>query len=617
VREARKLGPVELRSAALGLLCALVAGLLVLGPLEPWELRTYDLRFRLRGPRPTRARIVIAAIQDSTLAAWPEPKLFWGSHFAAGIAAARDDYGASWIGLDYIPSVSVARWEPDREHDFAVALSGGQVVLACALYGGAGPQYPALPLLYASPDQSTNLGAVDARSEPDNVLRRLALFHPFPNGLVPSLPAALALRLRGRVPNESVALHALAVATGAAAERGELWINYVGPPPSNGQSAFPYLPFEQLAQHQLTGQQREQIRDAVVLVGFTHRGFNDVVRGPEGDYNGVEVLAHELATLVDGRPLRRAPRAQEAALSIALGAAVAALGAFLPVSGSLALAALAAGAWAGLAIHAFRSDALWPLAGPLAAIGLGWIGQTGARAVAEADRRRRLLGLFGRYVSTEVVAHLLQHPAHLELGGEEREVSVLFVDIRGHTTASERRAPAVVLQELNAFFGQVVPVIDQYGGLVLNYEGDGLLAVFGAPRSLPNHAQAAVEAALAIVRVNRRRRADPDSPAGARVRIGCGINSGLAVCGNLGEAARSQYSIVGDTVNVASRLQELNKLPELNTEFPSEVVMSAATFGALERQPPARGPFEFAIRGREGAVCVYQARIDDDEMGVP
>jgi class 3 adenylate cyclase len=206
----------------------------------------------------------------------------------------------------------------------------------------------------------------------------------------------------------------------------------------------------------------------------------------------------------------------------------------------------------------------------------------------------------------------LRHPAHLKLGGVECEASVLFVDIRGFSAMAQRQSPSAVLGELNQFFAAIVPVIDACGGLVLEYTGDGLLALFGAPQRLENHAQAAVDAAIGIVHASRRMSAERRGEGGRPLRIGCGINSGPVVCGNLGWAQRSQFAAIGDTTNVAARLEELNKAPLLNDEFPSEIVISEATFTQLTTAPPVRGPFPVEIRGRQGQMRIYQVRVSNE-----
>src|SRR5262249_501884 len=158
--------------------------------VERWELRTQDLRFRQRGPRETRTRIVIGAIAPSTLDAWREPILFWGPHYATAIRRARA-CGVGWIGLDVIPSVS-ARAGGDRAR--ALALAGGKVVLSNERPGGQDVTNPVDALLFAHPEQGENLGFVDLRPERDGIVRHGAVFDGDASGLAPSFDAVLALR---------------------------------------------------------------------------------------------------------------------------------------------------------------------------------------------------------------------------------------------------------------------------------------------------------------------------------------------------------------------------------------------------------------------------------------
>jgi adenylate cyclase len=591
-----------------GSLGAVLAALLTLTPFfERLELRTQDARFQLRGPRLTHAHIVIGEIAQSTLKAWPEPINRWGIHYARAIQQARK-LGATWIGLDFIPTVSGG-----SESDAALkaALAGGRVVLANARPAGKEPVNPLDEFLFADPEQPVNVGFIDARPELDDVVRHAAVFDPGPNGPVPSLPAVLELRVRGQSPTDRLALRALARPSAREAGPGTIWINYVGPSCSRGlPGAFPCVRLERLAAGNLTPAERSAVRGAVVLIGGTALDFNDRARGAGDEfYSGVEIHAHTLATLLDGRSLRRAAPAQEALMTAVVGSFTAAVLAFLPLGWGLALGVMLAGAWWWSCMRAFQADSLWPAAGPLLAIGLGWVGQSSFRAMAELRRRLRIQGLFERYMPRAVADDLLRHPAHLRMGGTELEASILFLDIRGFTALSQGRAPTAVMDELNELFAEIVPVIDRCGGLLFKYTGDGLLAVFGAPQPLENHAEAAVKAAAEIVEVSRRLSASRVLGGGKAVRVGCGINSGLVVCGNLGREERVEYTVIGDTVNLAARLEELNKAPELNTEFPSEVVISGATYDRLSDPPPVRGPFELAIRGRQGPLRLYQVNI--------
>lgn len=609
-RRSRKVREGRRWSGAAGILATLAAALLSLTPfVQRWELRTQDLRFRLRGPRRTRARIVIVEISDDTLKAWPEPMYRWGSRYAQAIEQARE-LGASWIGLDFIHAVSGDR-ESDRQSDrqFALALAGGNVVLANSR---AAQQNPIPALLFAHPEQPENVGFIDARRELDDAVRRAAVFDREGERLVPSFPAVLALRVQGRSPKDARALRALADPAADASGSGSLWINYVGPPDS-----FQSLPVQRLTDNRPSADQRnalhEALHGAVVLIGPTYAGSNDQPRGAGGyDYQGVEIHAHALATMLDHRPLHRAPPGQEAAVTAALGLLIAVAAALLPFGWGAALVGVVSAVWWWGASRAFAADAVWPTAGPMLAMGMAWAGHHLARSLEEAHRRQWIQGLFGRYVTPDIVDYLLRHPSHLQLGGEECEASVLFLDIRGFTAYSQGRPPAAVMDELNELFREIVPAIERCGGLLYKYTGDGLLAVFGAPRPVANHAQAAVDAASEIVRLSRRISTVRVSAGRQPVRVGCGVNSGLVVCGNLGDLSRAEYTVIGDTVNLAARLEELNKAPELNAEGPSQVVISRETYDRLAQPPPTRGPFELTIRGREGRLQVYQVQIHDE-----
>ena len=162
-----------------------------------------------------------------------------------------------------------------------------------------------------------------------------------------------------------------------------------------------------------------------------------------------------------------------------------------------------------------------------------------------------------------------------------------------------------MLRELNILFAEVVPAVDRQRGLVYQFTGDGLLAVFGVPYPLDCHAKAAVDAARdiasALRKVNDQRCADGRQP----WRIGCGVHTGPVVCGNLGVAGRSEFTVIGDTVNLAARLEGLTR------ELGGEVVVSEAAWEALaEPRPPADGPLEVEIRGRKGRVRVYRLETD-------
>ncbi len=456
-------------TACLGVL---VATLLTRTPLlESWERRSQDGRLLLRGSRPTRARIVLAEIRPSTVQAWQSlPQVRWGPCLAAAIEAARAA-GAGWIGLDLIVAHSGGE---AADRPLVRALARGRVALAAARSTGGGPILPIDALLFAHPEQSQNLGFIDVRPEVDEVVRRAVLFQNVGDQLLPSLPALLALRSRGRSPLDQEALRQLA---GSRTGDGSVWINYVGPP-----GAFPSVPLERLALGRLTPAERGRLRDAVVLIGPAEAGANDLHRGPAGwYYYGMEIHAHVLATLLDGRALRRLSPSREALLTAVVGAAVAAPLAALPFGWGIVWAVAAAAGWWGASARAFGADLLWPNAGPLLAIGLAWIGNTGALGVTEARHRRQVETMFGQHVSAAVVKRLLRDPVAAALGGERREMTILFSDIRDFTPRSEQMSPEAVVAQLNEYLGAMAESVFRHGGTLDKYIGDAVMAFWNSP----------------------------------------------------------------------------------------------------------------------------------------
>ena len=190
------------------------------------------------------------------------------------------------------------------------------------------------------------------------------------------------------------------------------------------------------------------------------------------------------------------------------------------------------------------------------------------RALAAASARDRVTNLFGQHVSPQVVERLLAIGA-AELS-EMRRVCVMFVDIRGFTAASRSRLPAEVVARLDAVFAILVEIVDRHHGIVNKFLGDGLLAIFGAPIDDPASAADAVAAAREMLRAIAAGNAGSDWP----IRIGIGIHLGDAVAGTVGSPRRKEYTVIGDTVNLASRLESLNK------DLGSELLVSDAVYAA-------------------------------------
>ena len=210
--------------------------------------------------------------------------------------------------------------------------------------------------------------------------------------------------------------------------------------------------------------------------------------------------------------------------------------------------------------------------------------------------RQRVVDVFGRHVSPAVVNKLLEQSA--ELTSEVRHVCVMFLDIRNFTTFSEHRTPAEVVAFLNQLFGFMIEEVNRHQGIVNKFLGDGFMAVFGAPITDGRDCRNAVEAARAILtRLDAMVQAGTVPP----TRVGVGLHAGEAVTGTVGSPQRKEYTVIGDVVNLASRIESLNK------ELGSQVLVSAAVWEQVKADGvpgTPRGPMK--VKGREEAVEIYQ-----------
>jgi adenylate cyclase len=216
------------------------------------------------------------------------------------------------------------------------------------------------------------------------------------------------------------------------------------------------------------------------------------------------------------------------------------------------------------------------------------------------QERHVLRDTFSRYVSPELCEEILKNPEVLALGGRRQQVTVLFADIRNFTSMSEALAPEAVVEVLNTYFTEMVDLVFKYHGTLDKFVGDALMAVFGVPLPIPQVTDRAVECALAMQRHLKEMQAAGRTPIqGMRI----GINSGEAIVGNIGSTKRMDFTVVGDVVNVAARLQELAK------ELEADTLISDATFKELAGQFTAIPEEATVLRGRKEPTPIYRLEV--------
>jgi adenylate cyclase len=343
--------------------------------------------------------------------------------------------------------------------------------------------------------------------------------------------------------------------------------------------------------------------DRLVFVGTTAAGTFDRYATPfAGGVAGVELHATLADNVLSRRFMRRAPVLVDFAYAVATGLVAGASAALLPVTIAVVITAtslLAVLAWLswnvgqGLWIGAVMS---------VASAATAMFGGVAWRYFVEDRERRRVRRLFGRYVSNDVIEQLLADTSLVRLGGQRRDMTVLFSDIRGFTAASERAAPEAVVTQLNEYFGAMVDVLFRHHGTLDKFVGDMVMGLFGAPVPDDRHADHAVAAALDMTGTLDRLNAKWSAEGKPRLNIGVGINTGEMIAGNIGSEAIMSYTVIGDAVNLGSRLESLNK------EYGTRILISEATRSRLTIPVETRAIGAVSVKGRAEPVQVFEVR---------
>ncbi|MBV9109592.1 MAG: adenylate/guanylate cyclase domain-containing protein, partial [Gemmatimonadetes bacterium] len=350
----------------------------------------------------------------------------------------------------------------------------------------------------------------------------------------------------------------------------------------------------------------DSLRGKIVLVAATASGLLDLRSTPVGGKEpGVMIHATVLDNLLRGDFMRRAPGWENAGLAAAT-ALVAALAVSLVGSAAWGTAAtlLVLLLSAGLSVLAFAGGVWLDAAAPALGGGLAYAGAMAMNYVTEGRERRRVRDMFSRFVDPHVVRRLADAGESLQLGGQRVPITILFSDIRGFTSLSEKLAAETVVTMLNEYLGAMTDIVFRHQGTIDKFIGDAVMAFWGAPLPAADHARRAAECALEMIEELERLNAKWEAEGrGAGLRIGVGVNTGEAVVGNIGSLKHKlDYTAIGDAVNLASRLESLNK------EMGTTIIVSDAVHAALGDGYDTRPLQEVHVKGKEQAVLVHELR---------
>jgi adenylate cyclase len=563
------------RALVVGLVAAGLAGLLVAtGTLAGFERDSVDERYQLRGAH-SAPDVVVVGIDEDAVAnlGFPFRRALHARAIGALLAA-----GARTVAYD----VQFAGGSSRRGDDRALlrAAADPRVVLATAeVYGR--DQLPGVLRARWLLAHGGRIGSVLMPIDDDDVWRRV-------QARVQGLTAFSVL------------------AAGGDASAGVHPVDFAGPP-----GTIREIPFLDVLDGRFD---EDAVRGRIIVVGATALTLKDSYDTAAGDglMPGPEIHANAIQTVLDGYPLRDASAV--VAILVVLAAGLLAPLATLAGSPSRALAqALGAGVLGTIALLggaqlAFEAGTIVPVAAPLLAMALGTIGAVALTYLFEVRARRALRTTFERFVPPNVAAELLpEGDAAPRLESRRLEATVLFCDLRGFTTLSEQLAAEQVIAVLNRYLDAVSAAVFAHDGTVVSYQGDGVMAVFGAPLPQPDHAARALAAAREILdealpRFNawlmEERLAD------APLDAGIGLNTGQVMSGLVGSERRLEYAAVGDATNVAARLQGLGRDAE------GRLFVSGSAYTALAATGPVNGlrrHGEVNLRGRREPVTVYVA----------
>lgn len=564
--------------------------------------RRYQHKFELKN-----SPVVVVDIDDESydalFAVWP-----WARSYYAKLIQNLNRAGARAIGIDVMLDKARPDYKAEDDSLAKVLSEVDNVILAAGLNQQENMGGITLPYSKFLQKEKRNWGLINISLDLDGIVREYCVnfMNTLDSTLCPSLAARLYEMVKGKKPEHFKNVYKIA---------------YPG-----GKKTFLYRPFYQVIDDSTFWTKDEKeweeennwfdtllaegvFKDKIVLVGASLQELHDLKTTPFSasteeeiaeQVPGVEVHAAALHTLLNDYIIHDANPYIYYCVLVILCFIIYLLGSVTHIWIYLPAVILSLLTWFGISFKLFNLySILLPITTPVLTILMVSIGQQGYLFYLEQQSRKKITGMFGQYVPKEVVKDLIKDPGKMKLGGERRELSTLFSDVAGFTTISEKLSPEQLVELLNEYLTAMTEIVHENGGIIDKYEGDAIMAEFGIPISLEDHAIRACRTAFSMQKRLHELRDKWKSEGRPELSARVGIGSGEMVFGNMGSSQSFDYTVMGDVVNLSSRLEGANK------QYGTKILINERTYELCGEQILAREMDLLRVKGKNEAVKCF------------
>jgi len=469
--------------------------------------------------------------------------------------------------------------------------------------------YAAVPNLKQFSAVSENSGYFNAFPDSDGAIRWSPLAIKFRDSYYSSLALSMLIQYLdwpmvvlhlGDFGVEGITIDKVEIPTDDA---GRVLVNYLGP-----AKTFPHYSITDIVNGRIP---TEKLHGKIVLVGATAIGIYDLRVTPFSTiYPGVEIHATVIDNILHNNFLKQSwwikfiDIVSIVAMGVIMGIVIPSMNALT----GILIAILFTGAFILVNIFLFSQYNMWlNLVYPVLTMLAVYLGITVYRYMTEEREKKKVRNAFQYYLTASVITEMLKDPTKLKLGGDKKQLTALFSDIRGFTSISEQLSPEDLVHLLNEYLTAMTDIVFKYDGLLDKYMGDAIMAVFGAPLNQPDHALRTCRTALEMLQTLKILQVKWSAEGKPFMNIGVGINTGDMVVGNMGSQMRFDYTVMGDSVNLASRLEGINK------EYGTNIVISEFTYAIVKDAMFCRELDAVRVKGKKLPVKIYELICENSE----